>query len=113
MLMTYFTKSVSPAVADVAVTSPEACVVDVRVLLQKGQQAQSIRYFEAIVYNKKLLTNNRHLEELPFYNSHFMRCFRDASEIDWNWVKKPEDIDYQYDGSFSPVYLKKFVTGEP
>ena len=35
----YFTKSVSPAVADVAVTSPEACVVDVRVLLQKGQQA--------------------------------------------------------------------------
>ncbi len=35
----YFTKSVSPAVADVAVTSPEACVVDVRVLLQDGQKA--------------------------------------------------------------------------
>lgn len=35
----YFTKSVSAAVADVAVTSPEACVVDVRVLLQDGQQA--------------------------------------------------------------------------
>lgn len=85
------------------------CILEI---LQEGQQAQSIRYFEAIVYNKKLLTNNCHLEELPFYNSHFMRCFRDASEIDWNWVKKPEDIDYQYDGSFSPVYLKKFVTGE-
>lgn len=35
----YFTKSVSAAVADVAVTSPEACAVDVRVLLQDGQQA--------------------------------------------------------------------------
>lgn len=35
----YFTKSVSAAVADVAVTSPEACMVDVRVLLQDGQQA--------------------------------------------------------------------------
>ena len=35
----YFTKSVSPAVADVAVTSPEPCVVDVRVLLQNGAQA--------------------------------------------------------------------------
>lgn len=35
----YFTKSVSAAVADVAVTSPEPCVVDVRVLLQDGQEA--------------------------------------------------------------------------
>jgi phage-related baseplate assembly protein len=35
----YFTKSVSAAVSDVAVTSPEACVVDVRVLLQDGQEA--------------------------------------------------------------------------
>lgn len=35
----YFTKSVSSAVSDVAVTSPEACMVDVRVLLQDGEQA--------------------------------------------------------------------------
>lgn len=33
----YWTKSVSSAVADVAVSSPEACVVDVRVLLQDGK----------------------------------------------------------------------------
>lgn len=35
----YFTKSVSAAVADVAATSPTPGVVDVRVLLQDGQQA--------------------------------------------------------------------------
>jgi phage-related baseplate assembly protein len=35
----YWTKTVSAAVSDVAVTSPEACVVDVRVLLQDGQEA--------------------------------------------------------------------------
>lgn len=35
----YWTKSVSSAVLDVAVTSPEACVVDVRVILQDGQEA--------------------------------------------------------------------------
>lgn len=35
----YFTKSVSPAVADVEVTTPTPGVVDVRVLLQDGQQA--------------------------------------------------------------------------
>lgn len=35
----YWTKTVSSAVADVAVTSPEVCVVDVRVLLQDGKEA--------------------------------------------------------------------------
>ena len=35
----YWTKTVSPAVLDVAVTSPEACVVDVRVILRDGQEA--------------------------------------------------------------------------
>lgn len=34
----YFTKSVSAAVADVSATSPAPCVVDVRVLLQDGQE---------------------------------------------------------------------------
>ena len=35
----YWTKTVSSAVADVAVSSPEPCVVDVRVLLQDGAEA--------------------------------------------------------------------------
>lgn len=35
----YWTKSVSSAVSDVAVTSPSACEVDVRVLLQNGEEA--------------------------------------------------------------------------
>lgn len=35
----YWTKTVSAAVLDTAVTSPEACVVDVRVILRDGQEA--------------------------------------------------------------------------
>lgn len=35
----YFAKSVSSAIADIAATSPEAGVVDVRVLLKDGQEA--------------------------------------------------------------------------
>lgn len=35
----YWTKTVSAAVLDAAVTSPEACVVDVRVILRDGQEA--------------------------------------------------------------------------
>ena len=37
----YWAKTVSSAVMDVAVTSPEACMVDVRVILKDGQEATS------------------------------------------------------------------------
>lgn len=63
-------------------------------------------FFEAVVYNKKLLINNENIIEFPFYNSRFMRVFKKVEDIDWKWVKSKEKVDYHYDGSFSPL---KFI----
>ena len=84
------------------------CILE---LLQENQEAQSIRYFEAVVYNKKLLTNNRHLQELPFYDARYMKYFKSVADIDIEWVRKKEIIDYQYDGSFSPLKIIDYIAG--
>lgn len=78
------------------------CILEV---LQQNQQEQSLRYLEAVVYNKKLLSNNPHLSELPCYDERYMRYFGSADEIDWDWVREKADIDFRYDGRFSPVHL--------
>lgn len=78
------------------------CILEV---LQKNQQEQSLRYLEAVVYNKKLLSNNPHLSELPYFDERYMRFFNSVDEIDWDWVRKKENIDFHYDGRFSPVHL--------
>ena len=83
--------------ADVQSTN---CILE---CLQQHQHQQSVRYFEAVCCNKKLLTNNPRVAELPYYDPRYMRSFRTADDIDMDWVRTRERIDYHYRGDFSPV----------
>ena len=75
----YWTKTVSPAVLDVAVTSPEACYVDVRVILRDGQETT-----EAV------------LEEIEeALNADDIRPLTDIVT-----VSAPEKVDFSVDTTF-------------
>lgn len=74
-------------------------------ILQKGQHGPSLRYYEAICYNKKLITNNPMAARLPFYNPEFIKIIKTADDIDINWVRSQDQVAYGYDGKFSPVNL--------
>lgn len=82
------------------------CILEV---LQKGQETQTIKYYEAVVYGKKLLTNYTNLQELPYYNSQRMRFFSCVEDIDWDWVRKEEDLEYGYHNEFSPLMIVEFL----
>lgn len=84
------------------------CILEI---LQENQESQSIRYFEAIIYNRKLLTNNRHIQELPYYDARYMKYFNSIADIDFEWVRNKDNIDYQYDGRFSPLRIVDFIAG--
>lgn len=93
-------------VADVKCTN---CILE---LLQQDQETQTTRYLEAVVYNKKLITNNRHLAELPFYDSRYMKYFETVDDIDPEWIRKEEPIDYGYNGEFSSLHYLDFIKKE-
>lgn len=78
------------------------CILEV---VQKGQTALTLRPYEAVVYNKKLLTNNKSILEFKYYNPRFMRVFNSVDDIDWEWVTNSEEIEYNYQGDFSPELL--------
>ena len=82
------------------------CIIEI---LQQNQKAQSLRYLEAIVYNKKLLTNNTNISNLPFFDDRYMKSFSSVEDIDFDWVKTAEPIDYGYKDEFSPIYIKDFI----
>ena len=75
----YWTKTVSPAVLDVAVTSPEACYVDVRVILRDGQETT-----EAVLAE---------IEEA--LNASDIRPLTDVVT-----VSAPETVDFSIDATF-------------
>lgn len=81
------------------------CIFDIT---QENQAGVTLRFYEAVAYNKKLLTNNERIKQLPFYDENYMKCYKSINDIDWDWVKKEEKIDYNYDGRFSPNNNKFF-----
>ncbi|MCM1044807.1 MAG: hypothetical protein NC417_04790 [Candidatus Gastranaerophilales bacterium] len=78
------------------------CLLEV---LRPGQTGSTLRYYEAICYNKKLLTTNRNVVNLPFYDPRYIRIFETLSDIDHEWIRRREPVDYHYDGRFSPVHF--------
>lgn len=78
------------------------CILDIT---QKGQTGLTLRPYEAVVYNRKLLTNNKSILTFPFYDSRYMQYFESVDDIDWDWVKEDIEVDYHYQGEFSPVHL--------
>ena len=78
------------------------CMLDI---VRPNQIAYTLRTYEAIVYNRKILTNNKAILDLKFYDPEYIQYFENADDIDWDWVKRDIDVDYGYNGEFSPVNL--------
>ena len=78
------------------------CILEV---CQKGQAALTLRPYEAVAYNRKLLSNNRTILDYKYYDKRYMRYFEKTEDIDWEWVKSECSVNYGYKGEFSPLGL--------
>ena len=93
----------SEIIAEVQKTN---CILEI---LQEGQGGTTFRYVEAICYNKKLLTDNPNIENFPYYDPRFMKVFKTIDDIDYDWIKQREEIDYGYNDDFSPLKFVEMV----
>ncbi|MBQ8971721.1 MAG: hypothetical protein IJ074_01385 [Clostridia bacterium] len=78
------------------------CIVEV---MDAAQEGVTLRTMEAICYNKKLLTNNPAMRESRYYSTGFIQVFEKPEDIDVDFVRRKEAVNYGYDGEFSPVRL--------
>ena len=82
------------------------CIVEI---MDGRQEGITLRTMEAICFNKKLLTNNQAMKDSEYYKTGFIQVFEDPSDIDVDFVKKREPVDYRYGGEFSPVHLLEHI----
>lgn len=85
------------------------CLIEV---VRPGQTGFSLRTCEAIVFNKKLLTNNKEIKKMPFYNPEYIHVFENAEDINGEFLLNPINVDYGYDGWFSPMEIIKRLRKE-
>lgn len=87
--------------------------VDARCLLeinQGGAVGYTSRFLEAVIYGKKLLTDNVAIADTQFYDPRYIQCFTEPEDIDTSFVKADVGaVDYHYNGEFSPCHLIKQI----
>ncbi len=82
------------------------CIIE---LVKGDTQGGTLRSWEAVYYNKKLITNWKGIKDFQFYDERYMMYFEDVVDIDINFFKENRDVDYHYKGENSPVNSLDFI----
>lgn len=82
-----------------------SCILE---LCQDGQDGLTMRFYEALFYNKMLITNNQTALGHSMFNSEFMQVINGVDDIDIVKIKKNSNTNYHYNNEMSP---KLFMQG--
>lgn len=85
------------------------CVLEIN---QEGASGYTSRFLEAVMYNKKLITNNTDILKSKFYNPKYIHVINQANQIDTDFIRTEETVDFQYDNEFSPTHLIERIDQE-
>lgn len=107
--VTYAEKSM-PYIDMLYKTVNTRCVLEFN---QEGALGFTSRFLEAVMYNKLLITDNPAVKDTKFYDPSRILCVEKASDIDPFFVlKNADNIDYHYNGEFSPLRLLEQIDKE-
>lgn len=82
------------------------CLLEIQ---SKTNNSISIRVMEAIVDNKKILTNNEEIQNLYYYDSKYMQIYSSVNDINLDFFLNRVKPNYQYNNEFSPIYFLKYI----
>jgi len=82
------------------------CLLDI---IQDGSKGFTIRTWEALVYGKKMLTNNRSILDAPFYDAQQFCYFEEIGNREIDFIKKDTRIEPRYIDELSPIRMIEFI----
>ena len=87
------------------------CLIDV---IQGESTGLTIKTCEAVCYDKKLITTNKHVVEYPFYDPRYIRVVESPDDIDESFFIENRDVHYSEEGKayFSADSFLKRVEDE-
>ena len=97
-----FTDKIMPYGEMLEKTINSRCVLE---LSQDKEYGFTSRSQEAIIYNKKLITDSLIVKEQKFYPSKDILFINDVADINPDFVKEMNEVDYGYNGEYSPLRM--------
>ena len=78
------------------------CILEINQDLADGYTS---RFLEAVMFNKKLITNNESVRNSEFFRPDYIQIVNDFSKINTDFVNNNVKVDYKYNNQFSPLHL--------
>lgn len=78
------------------------CILDIN---QENADGYTSRFLEAVMFNKRLLTDNKSIASSEFYSEDNIQIIDNYQHINTSFVRNNKAVDYHYTGQFSPVNL--------
>ena len=82
------------------------CILEIN---QENADGYTSRFLEAIMFNKRIITDNESVKLSEFYSDKNIQIITDYTDVNASFILNPEKIDYNYNGQFSPVNLLKRI----
>lgn len=87
------------------------CLLEIN---QENAVGYTSRFLEAVMYDKKLITDNQNIKKTVFYKYGFIQCFNKIQDVDISFVKDNSKVCHNYHDEFSPKgfidFLKSIIT---
>lgn len=80
--------------------------------VQEGQKGLTFRFYEAICYNKKLITNNPFVEQLPCFDKDYMYVIGDEDVSLDEFINDKKMPQYNYLNEFSPTHFVEKIRAD-
>lgn len=71
------------------------CLIDI---IQGESTGLTIKTCEAVCYNKKLITTNKHVAKYPFYDPRYIKIVNSPDDIDESFFFENRDVHYSENG---------------
>ena len=86
------------------------CLLDINP--KEAYGGYTSRFYEAIMYNRKLISDNPITNNSPFYNSKDIIYVTKPEDISDDYLKNIDsNVNYHYNGEFSPIRMIEKVDG--
>ena len=83
------------------------CILEI---MQGGGTGFTLRYAEAIMYDKKMITNNQAIREASFYSPSRINVFKEIKDIDLGFpIAEPIIADYGFKDNLLPSKMLQFI----
>lgn len=82
------------------------CILEI---LDTNTTGCTLRFWEAIMYDKKLITNYKYAEKNSFYNPQNIQYFSSVEDIRTSFITEKNQVQYNYKGENSPKHFLELI----